>query len=96
MLYQQSHNPVASVTNLQPNTLPLLLFRHDYKHKCYTNRATILAVIHTRKTLCALRVYTQTVIGVFFVDANGNTHACLTLHDDAICFTWMDAIFKSL
>ena len=27
--------------------------------------------IHTRKTLCALRVYTQTVIGVFFVFCPG-------------------------
>ena len=35
-------------------------------------------VILTRKTLRALHVYTQTVIGRFFVDGNGNTHVCLT------------------
>ena len=61
--------------------------------KCANNRQLIVAgaqrflrhacaahfrVIHTRKTPCALRIYTQTVIGVFFVDGNGNTHACLT------------------
>ena len=32
----------------------------------------------TRKTLCALRVYTKTVIGGFFVHGNGNRFACLT------------------
>ena len=32
----------------------------------------------TRKTLPAQRVYTQTVIGVFFIHGNGNTHVCLT------------------
>ena len=53
--------------------------------------------IHTRKTLRALSVYTQTVIGVIFVNGNGNTHACVTvLHDDEIRFTSMDAIFKRL
>ena len=61
--------------------------------KCANNRQLIVAgtqrflrhactahfhVIHTRKTLCALRIYTQTLIGVFFVHGNGNTHACLT------------------
>ena len=52
-------------------------------------------VIHTRKTLCALRVYTQTVIGVFFVDRNSNTQLRMrVLQDDAICFASMDAIFK--
>ena len=35
-------------------------------------------VIHTRKTLRALHVYTQTVIGVFFVHINSNMHGCLT------------------
>ena len=35
-------------------------------------------VIHTRKTLCALRTRTQTLIGVFFVHRNGDTHGCLT------------------
>ena len=35
-------------------------------------------VIHTRKMLRALRVYTQTVIGVFFVHINSNMHGCLT------------------
>ena len=32
-------------------------------------------VIQTRKALCALRAYTQTVIGVFFVHGNGETHS---------------------
>ena len=62
--------------------------------KCANNRQLIVAgiqrflrwaytarfhVVDTRKTLRALRVYTQTVIGVFFVE---------------ICFNSMDAIFK--
>ena len=38
----------------------------------------LLRVIHTRKTLCALCVYTQTVISVLFVHGNSNTHSCLT------------------
>ena len=61
--------------------------------KCANNRQLIVAgaqrflrhactahfrVIHTRKTLCALRIYTQTLIGVFFVHGNAHTHACLT------------------
>ena len=32
----------ASVRTQEPITLPLLLFRHDAKHRCYTTRATIL------------------------------------------------------
>ena len=40
--------------------------------------AACFRVIHTRKMLCVLHVYTQTVIGVIFVHGNGNTHACLT------------------
>ena len=40
--------------------------------------AASFRVIHTRKMLCVLNVYTQTVIGVIFVHGNGNTHACLT------------------
>ena len=35
-------------------------------------------VIHTRKTLCAQHICTKTVIGIFFVLGNGDTHACLT------------------
>ena len=35
-------------------------------------------VTHTRKTLRALCLYTQTVIGVLFVHGNGNMNACLT------------------
>ena len=35
-------------------------------------------IIQTCKTLCALLKYTQTLIGVFFIHGNGNTHACLT------------------
>ena len=61
--------------------------------KCAINRQLIVAgiqrferhayaarfrFIHTRKTLRALSVYTQTVIGVIFVQGNVNTHACLT------------------
>ena len=61
--------------------------------KCANNRQLIVAgikrflrctytarfrVIHTHKTLCTLRVYTQTVIGIFFVDEDGNMNACLT------------------
>ena len=41
----------------------------------YTAR---FCVIPACKTLCALRVYKQTLIGVFFVHKNGNTHTCLT------------------
>ena len=43
-------------------------------HAC----AAHFRVIHTRKTPCALRIYTQTLIGVFFVHGNAHTHACLT------------------
>ena len=50
-------------------------------------------VIQTRKTLRALHVYTQTVIGVFFVDGNGNMHACLTRWCNLFYSTSMDAIF---
>ena len=61
--------------------------------KCANNRQLIVAgarrflqhacaarfrVIHTRKTPCALRIYTQTLIGIFYVHGNGNMHACLT------------------
>ena len=60
------------------------------RHTC----ATYFRVIHTRKTPCALRINTQTLIGVIFVHGNGNMHACL--HEDEICFTSMDAIFKRL
>ena len=49
-------------------------------------------VIHTRKTLHALLEYTQTGIGAFFV--NGNVTCLCVLHDDEICFTLMDDIFK--
>ena len=44
------------------------------RHAC----AAYFRVIHTRKTPCALRIYTQTLIGVFFVHGNAHTHACLT------------------
>ena len=44
------------------------------RHVC----AAHFCVIHTRKTPCALRIYTQTLIGVFFVHGNAHTHACLT------------------
>ena len=61
------------------------------RHAC----AADFPVIHTRKAPCALRIYTQTVIGVFFVDGNGNTQLRMrVLQDDAICVTSMDAIFK--
>ena len=81
------------------------------EQKCANNRQLIVAgvqrflrhactahfrVIHTRKTFCALRIYTQTLIDVFFVHGNGNMHACLTVHEDEICFTSMVAIFKQL
>ena len=61
--------------------------------KCAKNRQLVVAgiqrcvqytysacfrVIHTRKTLHALRTYTQTVIGVCFIHGNGQTCACLT------------------
>ena len=36
-------------------------------------------VIQTRKTLCALRIYKHTLIGVLFEHGNGNMLACLTL-----------------
>ena len=44
------------------------------RHAC----AAHFCVVHTRKTPCAQRIYTQTLIGVFFVHGNANTHACLT------------------
>ena len=44
------------------------------QHAC----AAHFRVVHTRKTQCALRIYTQTLIGVFFVHGNAHTHACLT------------------
>ena len=40
--------------------------------------AALFRVIHTRKTLRALRVNMQTGISILFVNGNGNTHACLT------------------
>ena len=63
------------------------------EQKCANNRQLIVAgvqrflrhacaahfrVIHTRKTPCALCIYTQTLIGVFFIHGKGNMHACLT------------------
>ena len=45
------------------------IVRHAY--------AARFRIIQTRKTLCALRTYTQTVISVFFVHGNGDMHACL-------------------
>ena len=57
--------------------------------------AARFCVIQTRKTLHVLRVYTQTLIGVFFVHRNGNTHLRMrVLYDDEICFTSMDSSFK--
>ena len=38
------------------------------RHAC----AARFRVIHTCKPPCALRIYTQTLIGVFFVHRNGN------------------------
>ena len=61
--------------------------------KCANNNQLIVAGIqrilryaytahfHIRQTgkiLCELSLYTQTVIGVFFVHGNGNTQVCLT------------------
>ena len=78
--------------------------------KCAINRQLIVAgiqrferhayaarfrFIHTRKTLHALSIYTQTAIFVFFVHGNGHTHACLTpLHDEEICFPLTNVVFK--
>ena len=59
-----------------PNNLQLIiagverLLRHAY--------AARFRLTSTRKTLHALRVYTHTEIGAFFVHGNGNLHACLT------------------
>ena len=48
--------------------------------------------ISARKALCALRVYKQTLIGVFsYIET---VIGMRVLHDDEICFTSMDAIFK--
>ena len=44
------------------------------RHAC----AAHFRVLHIRKTPCGLRIYTQTLISVFFVHRNGNMHACLT------------------
>ena len=77
--------------------------------KCANNRQLIVAgiqrilqyayaarfrFIHTHKTLHALRTYMQTVIVVFFVHRNGNMQCMRVFHDDKICLTLMDAIFK--
>ena len=35
-------------------------------------------LVHTGKTMWPLRTFIQTVIGVFFVHGNSDTHACLT------------------
>ena len=40
--------------------------------------AALFRVIHTRKTMRALRVYTQTVVSILFVHGNRYMHACLT------------------
>ena len=45
------------------------------RHAC---AAAHFRVIHTHKTPCALRIYTQTLIGEFFVHGISNMHACLT------------------
>ena len=54
-------------------------------------------VIQTRKMLCALHVYMQTVIGVYFqIILCTEPVTCMhVLHKDEICFTSMDAIFKA-
>ena len=61
--------------------------------KCANNRLLIVAgiqrfaryayaarfrVIYTRKALHALRTFTQTVIGIFFLHRNGHTRACVS------------------
>ena len=40
-------------------------------------RHAYAARFRMQNALCALRIYTQTLIGVFFVHGNGNTNACL-------------------
>ena len=75
--------------------------------KCANNRQLIVAIIQrivlfayaarfrltqTRKMLCALRICKQTVIGIFFYTET--VKHMRVLHDDEICFTSMDAIFK--
>ena len=42
------------------------------RHACTAH----FRVIHTRKTLFALRIYTQTLSGVFFVHGNAHTQCC--------------------
>ena len=49
-------------------------------------------VIQTRKTLCALRVYTQAVISVLFVHRHGNTHACLTQGWNLFLLLWTSSL----
>ena len=41
------------------------------RHSC----AAHFRVVHTPKTPCALHIYMQTLIGVFFVHGKGNMHA---------------------
>ena len=58
------------------------------RHAC----AAHFHVIHTHKTPCALRICIQTLICVF---SYMETLTCMhVLHEDDICFTSMDAIFK--
>ena len=59
-------------------------------HAC----AAPFRVIPTSKTPCELSIYTQTLIGVIF-DTETVTYMRV-LHEDEICFTLMDTIFKRL
>ena len=85
-----SHRPAETFMRACRRPMEALRFRVQ---KCANNHQPIVAgierfllhacaahfhVIHTRKTPCVLCIYTQTVIGVFFVDGNGDMHACLT------------------
>ena len=65
----------VSVYETNANTLQLIVAAIErFVWHAYAARFRLL---QTRKTLCALRTYTQTVLSVFFVHGNSDTRACL-------------------
>ena len=44
----------------------------------YDAYAACFCIIYTSKTKCAIRTYTQTLMGIIFIHGNGAKHVCLT------------------
>ena len=71
---QTSENVHACVYSTRPAEAECCCIQRFLR---YANTACF-RVIEKCKKLCTLHVYTQTVIGVFFVHGNRDMHACLT------------------